>query len=61
MFLSTPEAAALLTLSTKTLTRLRATGEGPRFLRFAGRIRYTRADLLEWAVARRQERTPEND
>ena len=30
-----------------------------RFLRFAGRIRYTRADLLEWAVARRQERTPE--
>lgn len=61
MFLSTREAAALLTLSAKTLTRLRATEEGPRFLRFAGRIRYTRADLLEWAVARRQERTPEKD
>ena len=52
--LSTAEAAALLALSARTLKRYRYEGRGPTFLRLGGRVRYTRADLLEWALARRQ-------
>ena len=52
--LSTAEAAALLALSDRTLKRYRYEGSGPTFLRLGGRVRYTRADLLEWALARRQ-------
>ena len=60
-YLSTGEAANFLTLSARTLDRYRVTGTGPEFHRFGGRIRYLRADLLKWAMARRVERTPEPD
>ena len=60
-YLSTGEAADFLTLSARTLDRYRVKGTGPMFHRFGGRIRYLRADLLEWAMARRVERTPEPD
>ena len=52
--LSTAEAAALLALSARTLKRYRYEGRGPPFLRLGGRVRYTRADLLKWALAHRQ-------
>lgn len=56
--LSTSEAAAVLLLSASTLKRYRAEGRGPPFLRLGGRIRYTRADLLKWALAHRQGERP---
>ena len=59
--LPTAEAAALLTLSASTLKRYRAEGRGPPFLRLGGRVRYTRADLLKWALAHRQGERPLGD
>ena len=59
--LSTAEAAASLALSARTLKRYRAEGRGPPFLRLGGRVRYTRADLLEWALAHRQGERPLRD
>ena len=59
MFFPAREAAALLTLSPRSLHRFRTTGEGPPYLRLGGRFVYARDDLLEWAWARRHEGTPE--
>ena len=59
--LSTVEAAALLALSASTLKRYRVEGRGPSFLRLGGRVRYTRADLLKWALAHRQGERPLRD
>ena len=59
--LSTAEAAALLALSARTLKRYRVEGRGPPFLRLGGRVRYTRADLLNWALAHRQGERPLRD
>ena len=55
MFFTTSEAAALLTLSPRTLDRYRETGKGPPYFRMGAAIRYARSDLMEWAWARRQE------
>ena len=54
MFLSTRKAAALLTLSPRTLNRFREDGTGPRHLRLGQRIVYAREDLLEWAWSKRE-------
>ena len=55
MFFTTSEAAALLTLSPRTLDRYRETGKGPPFFRMGAAIRYLRSDLMEWAWAQRQD------
>ena len=55
MFYTTSEAAALLTLSPRTLDRYRETGKGPPYFRMGTAIRYLRSDLMEWAWARRQD------
>lgn len=55
MFFTTSEAAALLTLSPRTLDRYRETGKGPPYFRMGAAIRYLRSDLMEWAWARRQD------
>ena len=55
MFFTTSEAAALLTLSPRTLDRYREKGKGPPFFRMGAAIRYARSDLMEWAWARRQD------
>ena len=55
MFFTTSEAAALLTLSPRTLDRYRDTGKGPPYFRMGAAIRYARSDLMEWAWARRQD------
>ena len=53
-FLSTRKAAALLTLSPRTLDRFREIGTGPPYFRFGQRIVYAREDLLEWAWSKRE-------
>ena len=57
-FLTTRQAAALLSLSPRTLDRYRVAGKGPPFHRFGSRIAYARADLEEWAAQRRRGRPP---
>lgn len=56
--LMTPvEVTALLRLAPRTLEKWRATGKGPRFVRFSHAvIRYWRSDVLRFAGARE---TPE--
>ncbi|RVU07011.1 DNA-binding protein [Novosphingobium umbonatum] len=50
--MKTSEAAAFLGVSQSTLEKLRLSGNGPRYLRIAGRsIRYRVADLDAWAEA----------
>jgi predicted DNA-binding transcriptional regulator AlpA len=47
------QAAALLTLSVRTLERLRLVGTGPKFVRLSrGRIAYREEDLAAWVAAR---------
>lgn len=60
-FLTTRQAAALLSLSPRTLDRYRVAGKGPPFHRFGSRIAYARADLEQWAAQRRRGRPPKTD
>ena len=50
-FLSTPQAAEVVTVSARTLERLRVAGEGPAYHRFGEQIRYALSDLLEWVAS----------
>ena len=59
VILTTREAAALLTLATRTLERYRVKGGGPRYLKIGGTVRYARLDLLEWVLTMRRDGTPE--
>ena len=52
-FLSTRKAAALLTLSPRTLDRYREVGTGPPYFQLGQRIVYAREDLLDWAWSKR--------
>ena len=56
-FLTTVEAAKYLRLSIRTLEKCRYLGGGPRFRKFGRIVRYTAADLDEWARARSFEMT----
>ena len=54
-YLNTRDAAEFLGLSTRTMGRLRITGDGPPFFyRFGGCVRYARAELKEWAAGQRR-------
>ncbi|MCC5810036.1 MAG: helix-turn-helix domain-containing protein [Ectothiorhodospiraceae bacterium] len=46
--LTTPQAAAYLSLSPNTLTRWRWSGDGPRFCKYGRAVRYNRDDLDQW-------------
>jgi excisionase family DNA binding protein len=49
MICLTPKAAAkTLSLSVRTLARLRERGEGPRYYRVGKAVRYRVEDLREW-------------
>jgi excisionase family DNA binding protein len=50
--LTTKEAATWLRLGKATLDRFRLTGEGPRYCKLGGAVRYRRADLEEWLESR---------
>jgi predicted DNA-binding transcriptional regulator AlpA len=51
-FLDTSAAATLTKLSTSTLTKLRLTGGGPRYLKLGRRVVYPRVALLAWLQER---------
>ena len=53
-FLTTDEAAALLGVSRKMLSRFRAAGTGPAYHTFGHKIAYAYTDLLSWALTKRQ-------
>lgn len=50
--MNTIEAARYVRLGKPTLDRFRLTGEGPRFAKLGGAIRYRRADLDDWIESR---------
>jgi excisionase family DNA binding protein len=51
-YLTTVEAAAYLGLSPHTLNMWRSESRGPGYMKFGGRVRYTRAALDAWAAGR---------
>ncbi|MCY4592720.1 MAG: helix-turn-helix domain-containing protein [Alphaproteobacteria bacterium] len=51
-FLPEREAAAVVGLSYRTLSRYRVTGGGPPFHKFGCRVLYARFDLEAWIEAR---------
>jgi hypothetical protein len=55
LFVRTDEAAKLLSVSQRTLEKLRLTGGGPRYCRPPGRrfVIYSVRDLIAWANAGR--------
>ncbi|MDF1719243.1 helix-turn-helix transcriptional regulator [Actibacterium sp. D379-3] len=56
-FLTTREAAHYLSLSYRTLEKMRLTGNGPRFRKHGRYVRYHIADLDAWSEGRRQSST----
>ena len=49
VYLTTKDAARVVTLSHRTLEGMRSRGDGPRFIRLPnGRIRYRKQDLIVW-------------
>lgn len=50
-FLTTKQAAALLTFSPKTLERMRCKGNGPKCLKLGGKIVYRQSDINNWIEA----------
>ena len=59
-YLSTPQAAAVLGLSPRTLECYRVTGGGPPFLTYCNRVHYLRTDLDAWAVSGRRRSTSDD-
>lgn len=55
----TPEAAAILGLSSSTLEKLRLKGTRPRYSKFGRICAYSLQDLEAWAVARSRISTSE--
>ena len=60
-FLTTREAAHYLSLSYRTLEKMRLTGLGPRFRKHGRYVRYHIADLDAWSEGRRKSSTSEGD
>ena len=56
-FLTTREAAHYLSLSYRTLEKMRLTGNGPRFRKHGRYVRYHIADLDIWSEGRRKNST----
>lgn len=59
MTLTTEEAAEYTRLSVPTLNRFRVTGEGPKFLKLGGAVRYRKSDIEAWLDANLQNSTSE--
>jgi hypothetical protein len=58
-FLIADEAAALLRISTVTLSRWRIEGAGPPYRKFGRRVVYASADLFAWATTQKRFSTSE--
>jgi len=50
--LNTRETAAYTRLGKPTLERFRLTGEGPRYAKLGGAVRYRRCDIDAWLESR---------
>jgi excisionase family DNA binding protein len=50
--LTTPEAAHYVRLGKPTLERFRISGDGPRYCKLGGAVRYRRTDLDAWLESR---------
>ena len=50
--MNTREAAAYARLGKPTLERFRLTGEGPRYAKLGGAVRYRRCDIDDWLESR---------
>ena len=59
VFLTAPEAAALLRLSLVTLSRWRIEGSGPAYHKLGRRVVYDRAELIAWAETQKRSNTSE--
>ena len=59
-YIDTCAAAALLGLSRRTLDSYRVTGKGPEFRKLGSKVRYRRADVVDWAEARRRRSTSDD-
>lgn len=46
------EAARITALSTRTLERMRLQGNGPRYCKLGGSVRYREEDLAAWIASR---------
>lgn len=53
-FLRTPEAAALLRLSPRTLEKHRTAGTGPAYRKVGGTVLYLETDLWDWTECGRR-------
>ena len=51
---ATDEAAQALGVSTSWLTKLRLTGDGPKYIKIGRRVVYDPADIEAWAAARKR-------
>jgi predicted DNA-binding transcriptional regulator AlpA len=51
--LTEAEAANMLKIKTRTLSKMRREGNGPTFLRIGGSIRYETKDVLEWVYSQK--------
>jgi len=56
-FLDTKRAARLLSLSPRTLEKLRSTGSGPPYHKVLRRVLYSVSDLEQWVEAHGRDRT----
>lgn len=52
VWLTREDVADRLLLSKSTLESWAVTGQGPRFAKFGGRVRYRLADVIAWEDAR---------
>ena len=57
--LNTKEAANYVRLGKPTLERFRISGDGPRYCKLGGAVRYRRADLDAWLESRLVQSTSE--
>lgn len=59
VYMTTPEAAAYLSLSKQWLEISRHKGDGPPYIKLGRAVRYSRADLDDWMAGRRRVSTSE--
>jgi hypothetical protein len=63
IYLNTEDASHMLSLSPRTLERLRVSGGGPQFFKAGpgkrSRVLYAKSDLIKWLEARRFDNTSE--
>ncbi|GJM02661.1 MAG: hypothetical protein DHS20C08_11620 [Rhodomicrobium sp.] len=65
LYLTTDDAAQLLSLSPRTMERLRVNGGGPRFYKAGpgkrSRVLYGKSDLIDWLSQRSFDNTSQYD